>query len=132
MEGAHQLGWDNAAGLFVTSDPCEDVPRGRKAFNYRREWKCIYHEWPPESLSSPDGKWQISLQDGFWLNANDQQPVQVSEETPTQIIWRPDSAGLFFVANQTLYYASLPELDIKIVDEYPGGDSIVYQWVGDN
>ncbi|HKY56055.1 MAG TPA: hypothetical protein VJM08_17195, partial [Anaerolineales bacterium] len=121
--------WDNEIGLFVTDDPCENDPTGRKAFDYRGEWQCVHPEIPPESLASPDGAWQVVLQDGFQLKTNDGQPIQVSEATPTQIIWRSDSKGFFFIANQVLYYASLPELDIKVVDEYPGGDTIIYQWV---
>jgi hypothetical protein len=124
--------WDDSVGLFVTYDPCENDPKGIKAFDYRGEWQCILREIPPESLSSPDGTWQVVLRDGFWLKTNDQQSVQVSDEIPTQIIWRQDSGGFFFIANQILYYASLSELDVKTVDKYPGGDSIVYQWVGNN
>jgi hypothetical protein len=126
------LTWNDDLALFVTDDPCENDPAGRKAFNYREEWLCVHPGITPESLASLDGTWQAVLQDGFWLKTKDQEFIQVSEETPTQIIWRQDSDGLFFVANQILYYTSLPELDIKIVDQYPGGDSITYQWVGGN
>lgn len=121
--------WDADLSLFVTDDPCENDPTGRKAFNYKEEWYCIHRGITPESLSSPDGTWQVLLQDGFRLKTKDQEIIQVSEETPTQIIWRQDSEGLFFIANYILYYASLPKLDIKIVDQYPGGDSIIYRWV---
>lgn len=122
--------WDEDAGLFVTYDPCEDDPGGRKAFDHKGELQCLHFQLPPESFSSPDGNWQVLLQDGFWLKANDQSLVRLNTASPTQIIWRLDSQGLFFIVNQTLYYTSLPELDIKIVDKYPGGDSITYQWVG--
>lgn len=122
--------WDADLSLFVTDDPCESDPAGQKAFNYKEEWSCVHHGITPESLSSPDGTWQVLLQDGFRLKTKDQEIIQISEETPTQIIWRQDSEGLFFIANYILYYTSLPELDIKVVDEYPGGNSIIYQWVG--
>ena len=124
--------WDADTGLFVTYDPCEDDPRGRKAFDYKGELQCLHLQLSPESFSSPDGNWQVLLQDGFWLKANDQSLVQLNTASPTQIIWRLDSQGLFFIVSQILYYTSLPELDIKIVDKYPGGDSIIYQWVGGN
>ena len=123
------LTWNDDLALFVTEDPCENDPAGRKAFNYRQEWQCVHPRITPESLFSPDGTWQVLLQDGFWLKTKEQESIQVSEETPTQIIWRQDSEGFFFIANQVLYYFSLPELDIKIADQYPGGDSIIYQWV---
>jgi WD40 repeat protein len=126
------LTWNHDLALFVTDDPCENDPTGRKAFNYRQEWQCVHPGITPESLASPDGTWQVVLQDGFWLKAKDQETIQVGEETPTQIIWRMDSEGFFFIVNQILYYTSLPELDIKVVDQYPGGDSIIYQWVSGN
>ena len=122
--------WDDSVGLFVTDDLCENDPKGIKAFDYEGEWQCIHREIPPESLASPDGTWQVVFQDGFWLKTNDQQSVRVSDETPTQIIWRQDSGGFFFIAKQILYYVSLPAIDVRIVDKYPGGDTIYYQWVG--
>jgi hypothetical protein len=124
--------WDDEVGLFVTFDPCETIPTGRKAFNHKGESQCLYSQLSPESLASPDGKWQVILQDGFWLKSNDQQPVRVSEATSTQIIWRLDSQGLFFIANNVLYYASLPDAKVSIVDKYPGGDTIHYQWVSND
>lgn len=132
LEGVNFLIWDADLTLFVTDVPCEDNPAGRKEFNYKGEWQCVYPKIQPESLSSPDGTWQVVLRDGFWLKTKNQEPIQVIKETPTQIIWRQDSDGLFFIANQILYYTSLPEINIKIVEKYPGGDSILYQWVGGN
>jgi len=122
-----QLEWDDKSRLFVTSEPCEDNPTNSMAFNYKGELKCIHHEL---SLSSPDGKWEVVLLDGFRLKSGDKAAVQVSGDLPTQIIWRSDSRGVFFIAKQILYYTALPEIDVKLVDEYPGGDSNVFQWVG--
>jgi hypothetical protein len=133
MKGiSHMPWWDDEVGLFVADEPCENDPTGRKAFDYKGEWQCVHHELPPESLSSPGGEWQISLQDGTWLKASAGQAVRISEDIPTQIIWRPDSKGLFYIEKQILYYASLPGLEIKVADKYPGGDSITYQWVNTN
>jgi len=128
MEGLISFpSWDDEVGLFVTFDPCEDDPNSRTAFNYKGELSCLHHQLPVESLLSPDGMWQVILQDGFWLKSDDQQPVRVGEVSPTQIIWRLDSQGLFFVANNVLYYTPLPNVNVMIVDKYPGED---YQWVG--
>jgi hypothetical protein len=124
--------WDDEVELFVTFAPCEDDPNSRTAFNYKGEIKCLHRQLSVESLSSPDGKWQVMLQDGFWLKSNDQQSVRVSEVIPTQIIWRLDSQGLFFIENYVLYYSPLPNVNVEIVDKYPGGDTIYYQWVSSN
>ena len=125
----HMPWWDDEVGLFVADEPCENDPTGRKAFDYKGEWQCVHREMPEESLSSPVGKWQVILQDGFWLKSNEQ-TVQVVTEIPTQIIWRLDSQGLFFIANYVLYYTPLPNVNVTMVDKYPGGDTIDYQWVG--
>ena len=128
MEGSISFpSWDDEVGLFVTFDPCEDDPNSRTAFNYKGELSCLHHQLPVESLSSPDGIWHVILQDGFWLKSDDHEPVRVGEVSPTQIIWRLDSQGLFFVANNVLYYTPLPNVNVKIVDKYPGED---YRWVG--
>jgi len=125
VEGVTQPTWDDDAGLFVTSEPCEDDPASRTGFNYKGVLKCVHHEL---SLSSPDGKWDVVLQGGFWLKSEDKKEVLVSGDLPTQIIWRPDSAGVFFIVDQNLYYTSLPEIDVKLVDSV--GYSIVFRWVG--
>jgi WD40 repeat protein len=130
LEGGNFLTWNADRALFVTDIPCEDNTAGRKAFNYREEWQCVYPRIQPESLSSPDGTWQVSLEDGFWLERSNHEAIQISKQTPTQIIWRKDSGGLFFIENLILYYTPLPKLNVTIVDKYPGGDSIIYQWVG--
>ena len=131
MEGLISFpSWDNEIGLFVTFDPCEDDPNSRTAFNYKGELSCLHYQLPVESLSSPDGMWEVILQDGFWLKSTDQQPIRIVEVSPTQIIWRLDSQGLFFIANNVLYYTPLPNVNVEIVDKYPGGDIIYYQWVG--
>ena len=130
LEGGNFLTWDADLALFVTDISCEDNPAGRKAFDYREEWQCVYPRIQPESLSSPDGIWQVSLEDGFWLERSNHEAIQISKQTPTQIIWRKDSGGLFFIENLILYYTPLPNLNVTIVDKYPGGDSIIYQWVG--
>lgn len=122
--------WNNEIGLFVTDDPCANDPAGRKAFDYSGEWQCVHPGISPESLASPDGTWRVVLQDGTWLRTGDGQSVQISEAKASQVIWRLDSKGFFFIAKQILNYVSLPEIDVQIVDKYPGGDTIVYQWVG--
>ena len=59
LEGVNFLIWDADLTLFVTDVPCEDNPAGRKEFNYKGEWQCVYPKIQPESLSSPDGTWQV-------------------------------------------------------------------------
>jgi hypothetical protein len=83
----------------------------------------------PGSYPSPDGKWQVSLQDGVKLEAEGQPAITVSTTPGTQVIWCTDSTCFFFVANQILYRASMPDLAIQTVDEKLGKDEIVFQWV---
>jgi hypothetical protein len=83
----------------------------------------------PDRYPSPNGRWQVSIQDGTWLRANDQQPVQIMQGNAVQVIWRPDSEGFFFVADQTLYYVSLPQATPVVIDAHVRGNSISYQWL---
>jgi hypothetical protein len=124
----YQPDWDDELKLFVTEEPCENDPKGTLAFDANGEWQCIHPSFPDPS-PSPDGQWQVSIQDGTWLKANDQQPVQIIPGNATQVIWRSDSEGFFFVADQTLYYVSLPQATLAVINQNVGGNSIHYQWL---
>jgi hypothetical protein len=128
--GSEQLypNWDADLGLFVTEEPCENDPEGTMAFDYKGEWQCVHPSLTANYLS-PDGGWQVSVQDGTWLNTNGKQPVQITEGNAVQVIWRPDSQGFFFVENQILYYVSLPQATMVVIDEDIRGNSISYQWL---
>jgi len=123
--------WDDQLALLVTNKSCEDAPTdptGRLALDVEGERQCI-HSSLPDSYPSPDGQWQVSIQEGTWLSANGNQPVQIMEENAVQVIWRPDSQGFFLVENQILYYVSLPQVIIVVVDEDVRENSIIYQWL---
>ncbi len=120
--------WHAELGLFVTEESCENDPQGKRAFDYRGEWQCIHLSWP-DSFPSPDGQWHISIQDGTWLKTNGNQPIQIIPGNATQAIWRPDSQGFFFVADQILYYVSLPQATLTVIDQNVK-DWFDYQWVG--
>jgi dipeptidyl aminopeptidase/acylaminoacyl peptidase len=120
--------WDEKLGLFITDRPCEDDPNGLLAFNDKVEWQCIY-PFLSDSYPSPDGQWQVTIKDGTWLNTNGNQPTQVSQANAVQVIWRLDSRGFFYVENQILYYVSLPDGMVVVVDENVRGNSIHYQWL---
>jgi hypothetical protein len=124
----YQPDWDDKLQLFVTDRTCENSPDGRLAFDTKGKWQCI-HPALPDRYPSPNGRWQVSIQDGTWLRANDQQPVQIMQGNAVQVIWRPDSEGFFFVADQTLYYVSLPQATPVVIDAHVRGNSISYQWL---
>ena len=125
--GEFQPEWNEDLRLFVTRVPCEDDPQGTRAFDYDGEWVC-FHRPPPGPYPSPDAHWQISTEDGMWLESDSGESILVSHLAVTQVIWCPDSGCFFFVTDQALFRASLPDHDIDTVDEL-GTDEIVYQWV---
>ena len=126
--GQLQPKWNDILELFVTSEPCDDDPEGTLAFNYKGDFQCVYPS-SPDNYPSPDGEKKISVKNGTWLNTDDELPIQINEGTASQVIWRQDSAGIFFVVNQILYYTSLPEINTNIVDENVGTNQILYQWL---
>lgn len=124
----YQPDWDDELKLFVTDRSCENDPTGKLAFNTKAEWQCI-HLSLTDNYPSPDGQWQISIQDGTWLKKNGGQAVRIIQGNAVQVIWRPDSQGFFFVENEVLSYVSLPELNLVVVDQNVSGNSIHYQWL---
>lgn len=132
--------WDESTGLFVSSDACESDPQSFQAFDYRGSLQCVSVPTPTPvpleiaSYPSPDGKSTLFVKDGLWLEAQGTPAVQVSPETPSDIIWCPTSGCFFFSAFQqdqqwTLYHVSLPDLTVKIVDEGIESEGS-YQWLG--
>ena len=123
--------WDEKTGLFISDTSCEDEPEKLLAFNYLGEFRCVSP--PPEptptavpvvtTYPAPDGKAEVSVQDGLWLKAAGADAVQVSLETAANVIWCPDSSCFFFFVKQAdstsrLYHVSLSDLtNIKLVDE---------------
>jgi hypothetical protein len=132
------LDWDEETGLFVSDCPCEDDPEKVRAFNYLGEFSCVSKPlgWEPLATTAypaPDGKSEVSVQEGLWLKAEGQEAIQVSQETASNVIWCPDSSCFFFFVKQAyrashLYHVSLPDLTIKLVDEgiQNAGN---YQWL---
>jgi len=132
--------WDAGTGLFVSSYDCQDDPQSLQAFDYQGNFICVPKPTPTpapmgiDSYPAPNGKWNISVKDGLWLETESKPAIQVSPEIASDIIWCPDSSCFFFSVlrqNQqwTLYRVSLPDLAIKTVDE--GIESVgSYQWLG--
>jgi hypothetical protein len=125
--GEFQPDWNEELKLFVTDEPCENDPKGTVAFDARGKFQCSYSSLP-DSYPAPDGKWQVSIEGGVWLETDGKQSVQVFEGNAVQVIWRPDSAGFFLLAEQNLYYVSLPEATLTLVDQYVYGP-MAYQWL---
>ena len=130
--------WDANTGLFVSGSDCENNPQSLQAVNYQGTLKCVPKPTPtpapPEitNYPAPNGKWNISVKDGLWLETKGKDAVLVSSEAASRIIWCPDSSCFFFSVLQqnhllTLYRVSLPDLTIKMVDEESWGG---YQWLG--
>lgn len=119
--------WDEKSGLFVSDSFCKDYPDNEKlrGFNHLGEFKCVPPSTPepPTAYPAPDGKTEVSVQDGLWLKAAGTDAVQVSPETAANVIWCPDSSCFFFFVKQEdstsrLYHVWLSDLtNIKLVDE---------------
>jgi hypothetical protein len=132
--------WDESAGLFVSSSDCADDPQSLQAFEYQGNLSCVPKPTPtPEPMEianypAPDGKWNISVKDGLWLETESQPTIQLSLETASDIAWCPDSSCFFFSVLQqnqtwTLYHVSLPDLIIEMIDEGVRSTGS-YQWLG--
>ncbi len=128
-----QSNWNDELKLFITHKPCESDPKGIVAFDVNGKLQCL-HSSLPDSYPSPDGKWQVSIETGVWLETNGKQPVQILEGKATQVIWRLDSAGFFLLAEgtpgseQNLYYVSLPKATLNLINRYVYGP-VEYQWL---
>ena len=127
--GGFQSEWNNFAKLFVANVACEGDSAKKQAFDFSGNMQCVQPPLRPDRYLSPDGKWQISLQDGVNLEAEGKPAISVSTNPATQVIWCPDSKSFFFVANQILYHASVPDLAIQVVDEQLGKDVVAFQWL---
>ena len=127
--GGFQSEWNDFAKLFVTNIACEGDSAKTQAFDFSGKMQCVQLPLRSDRYPSPDGKWQVSLQDGVKLEAEGKPAVSVSTDPATQVIWCPDSKSFFFVANQILYHASVPDLAIQIVDEQLGKDEVMFQWL---
>jgi hypothetical protein len=133
--------WDSETGLFVSEDDCQNDPQSFQAFDYQGNFSCVPKPVPtPAPLETvnypaPDGKWSVSVNDGLWLETEGRAAVRLSQKTPSDVIWCPDSTCVFFSLFQpdkdewTLYRVSLPDLAITMVDEGIQSRGS-YQWLG--
>ncbi|NIS78651.1 MAG: hypothetical protein GTO14_00095 [Anaerolineales bacterium] len=55
---------------------------------------------------------------------------RVYDEVVDVFLWSPDSAGFFFVDEQTLYYVTVPDREIWLVEEGVADWSFAFAWVG--
>lgn len=133
--------WDESTGLFVSESTCEKDPYSFQAFDYQGNFKCVPKPTPtPEPLESasytaPNGKWNVSTENGLWIESEGKPAVPVSQETASDVLWCLDSSCFFFSALQQnqqwdLYHVSLPDLTVKLVDEGIETRGI-YQSLGD-
>lgn len=128
--------WNNDLGMFVDHWPCQEIPKKIKTLDVSGKTECVDEPAPivpvwADHTPSPDGKWQVVLQDGqIVLQNGDQTTVSFGSNGPvTQVIWCPDSTCFFFVANRSLYRASIPYLYSQTIDEALEEDRITYQWM---
>lgn len=122
--------WDADLRLFVAShEQCENGEEGTWVINSEGEASCLPRQ--PEINLSPDGRWRVVIEEGIWVQTAGGEPVgQIGEEETAQVIWRPDSQGFFLAANQTLYFVSLPDLSVTLVDDQLQVNRIRFQWLG--
>jgi hypothetical protein len=85
------------------------------------------HYVPPHS--SPDGKWVIITSEiETELYSEDLQLIRSLGIHATDIIWRPDSAGVFLYSDPNLYYLSMDNTD-NLLGVCVGEDCRPYDFV---
>jgi hypothetical protein len=127
--------WNSALGSFVYSAIDETCPAGQTAAWTPDTIQCvpmpaIAEPSAPASSPSPDDRWMVRVEDGIWLeDASGARMGPIGAwSTLRQVIWRPDSLGFFLVAEQELYYVSVPGILLTLVDNKVS-DHISYQWL---
>jgi hypothetical protein len=144
--------WDPALQQFTYDDysSSSSCPKGKRAVWTPDSVQCIAKLMPTATptpaktvvYASPNSRWQVKIAGGVWLqNASGAAVGQVGSAVNGQIIWRPDSKG-FFLAEmpaqlqdrqaQKMYYVSVPDLSMTLVDDNIAPWGIVYQWLGVN
>jgi WD40 repeat protein len=120
--------WDENSGLFVSGSDCENDPQSFQAFNYQGTFRCVPKPMPtPTRLETarypaPNGKWNVSVKDGLWLETENQPAIQISQDVASDVMWCPDASCFFFFMSQpnqkwSLYHVSMPDLTVKMVDD---------------
>lgn len=114
----YQLEWDEDLGLFITDALCPDDAAQILAFDPQGKLTCLpprTESNPPPDLpmQSPDGSWSAALDNGLWIEGPGQPRVKVLEETPSNLIWRPDTGGVFAVTEKEVVYIALPGLETR-------------------
>jgi hypothetical protein len=70
----------------------------------------------------------VSFDNGLSLHDKDGNLVAKNPEVVNgEIRWRPDSQGFFIESEEWLYYTSIPNFDLRIVDQ--SSDFNSFTWV---
>jgi len=83
---------------------------------------------PPKS--SPDGKWKIITSETVTeLYSEDLQLIKSLGIHATDIVWRPDSAGVFLYNYPTLYYLATNDEELKLREVCTSENCIPFEYV---
>ena len=135
----NQIKWQEDLRVFVTDTACQEGGKGYQAFDAKGNWRCVQVPPPADRSASeiqlsPDGQWQAVWKRWAMGSAQRGTANQVLIETPSEVIWQPDSGGLFFIVKGALYHVSLPDfilkdLGVQIKEYQSSSDQNVYQWI---
>ncbi len=87
---------------------------------------------------SPDGAWLTISAEGLQLYDRNRDLVrEIPEASYEDVLWRPDSTGLFYLQDGALYYLAVPdgtpllvEPEVKVTYDYPSRELRNLGWVG--
>jgi hypothetical protein len=112
------LEWDEWLQRFVSEDlPCEEGFIG--TLTSSGDLECVERFFSEADLSwSPDRKWAIDKATGQTLyNAAGEVVRQFTSLGATDIVWRPDSQGVFLYSDHYLFYLQVSDGDLMLVDD---------------
>jgi hypothetical protein len=122
------LQWDAILQRLRTGDfPCESGYIG--SLTSEGTFECVERTLTEADLVwSPDRQWSIDRAIGSTLYNADAEPIrEITSYGPNEVIWRPDSGGVFLKSDVALLYLQIPDVEVFLVDdrnpEYP-------YWVG--
>jgi hypothetical protein len=120
--------WDSVNNLFITKEPCENIPKDVKVFTVKGELSCLPFT---ETFPSPNNNLRVQV-DPIVILYN-----QLGEEIAKKDIagkykiidWLPDSRGFLLQNNDEIFYFSVPILtEYKLVNG-PDLYKNKYNWV---
>jgi hypothetical protein len=112
------LQWDTILQRLVSENfPCESGDIG--SLTSEGELECVKRTLTEADLVwSPDRRWSIDRATGRTLYNASAEPIhEITPYGPNEVIWRPDSSGVFLKSEYALLYMQIPDGDVFLVDD---------------